>query len=30
MQCPKCGEQMTQTQDGWYICYACGSSMPPQ
>lgn len=28
MQCSKCGQQMTKTQDGWYICYACGNSQP--
>lgn len=27
-QCDKCGQEMTKTQDGWWICYACGTSMP--
>lgn len=28
MACTKCGGQMTRTQDGWYICYPCGTSQP--
>ncbi|MER5770998.1 hypothetical protein [Streptomyces sp. NPDC001985] len=26
--CTKCGQTMTQTQDGWWICYPCGTSEP--
>ncbi|MEJ8651533.1 hypothetical protein WKI65_26495 [Streptomyces sp. MS1.AVA.3] len=26
--CDKCGQQMTNTQDGWAICYPCGTSKP--
>lgn len=28
MTCERCGGRMTRTQDGWYICYPCGTSKP--
>lgn len=26
--CNKCGNGMTRTQDGWWVCYPCGQSEP--
>lgn len=26
--CDKCGQEMTPNQDGWWICYPCGTSKP--